>query len=212
MIDENQEGLETESGNGSGEESAEGRENGGAKKPIEPIEPKQLERILEGLLFAAREPLPPNRLAAAIAGASTRQVRAALKRMEERLRRSRRAYELEEVAGGYRLVTVPDLAPYVRKLHRIRTQDRLSPAALETLAIVAYRQPVIRADIEAIRGVACGGTLKLLLERGLLRVTGRADVLGHPLLYGTTKVFLEQFGINDLKDLPRTDEFKASST
>jgi segregation and condensation protein B len=203
--DEIDETVEQEPENGSGNGRAETPEGAA---PSEPIPPRELERILEGLLFSAKEPMPASRFAAAIDGAYTREVRAALARMAERYRRSRRGYEIEEVAGGYRLVTVPDLSPYVRKLHRIRSQDRLSAAALETLAIIAYRQPVIRADIEAIRGVACGGTLKMLVERGLVRVTGRADVLGHPLLYGTTKAFLEQFGINRLEDLPRTDEFK----
>jgi len=183
---------------------------GGAAKP-EPPSPKELERIVEGLLFATKEPVPALRISQAIDGATVRDVRAVLERLGEKLRRAKRGFELEEVAGGYRLVTPSDLAPFVRKLLRLGAQDRLTAAALETLAIVAYRQPIMRADIEAIRGVACGGTLKLLLERGLVRITGRADVLGRPLLYGTTKAFLEQFGLNTLKDLPRADEFKPTA-
>ncbi len=171
----------------------------------------EYKRVVEGLLFSSKEPVGASRLASVIGDLTTQEVKTLVEAIGKDFRRQKRGVMIEEIAGGYRVVTVPDLSDAVKKLHRIRTEDRLSPAALETLAIVAYRQPVIRADIEVIRGVACGGTLKWLMEKGLVKIQGRAEVLGRPLLYGTTRQFLEQFGIPSIKDLPRVDEFRANS-
>ena len=197
------------------EEDASGES--GAKKPRRRRKPRPIEelkpylRVVEGLLFSSKEPVSSIRLASVIGEVTAPEVRLLLEKLDAEYKRRKRGVMLEEVGGGFRLVTVPDLAESVKKLHRIRTEERLTPAALETLAIVAYRQPVIRADIEVIRGVACGGTLKWLMEKGLIRIHGRADVLGRPLLYATSQDFLERFGINSLEDLPRVDEFRSKT-
>jgi segregation and condensation protein B len=119
-----------------------------------------------------------------------------------------RAFTIEEVGGGFRLYTRPEYSPWVARLKRREKEFRLSPAALETLAIVAYRQPVLRAEVEKIRGVDVGGALKTLIDRGLVKVVGRAEEPGSPLLYGTTKRFLESFGLKDLGQLPKGIELE----
>jgi segregation and condensation protein B len=119
-----------------------------------------------------------------------------------------RSFTIEEIGGGFRLYTRPEYAPWVSRLKRREKEFRLSPAALETLAIVAYRQPVLRAEVEKIRGVDVGGALKTLIDRGLVKVVGRAEEPGSPLLYGTTKRFLESFGLKDLGQLPRGNELE----
>jgi len=193
---------------GSGAEEASEPARPRRRRKLDPKELAAYKRVVEGLLFSSRDPVSASRLASVIRDLTTAEVRELVEKLREEYRRQKRGMMVEEVAGGFRLVTVPELVEEVRRLHRIRTEDRLSPAALETLAIIAYRQPIIRADIEVIRGVNCGGTLKWLLEKGLVRIHGRADVLGRPLLYGTTREFLEQFGINSIDDLPRVDEFR----
>jgi len=115
------------------------------------------------------------------------------------------AFRVEEVAGGFELLTRPRYAPWLRRLHSTPSEVRLSAPAMETLAVVAYRQPVLRAEIEAIRGVQCGEVLRQLIERGLVRIVGRSEELGRPLLYGTTKQFLQVFGLRHLEDLPRPE-------
>ncbi len=207
--------------NGEGDSEATG-EAEAADKPTEskprrrrrkkdPKELLEFKPVVEGLLFSTREPVGANRLASVIRDLTVAEVRELLEKLSTEYRRQKRGFTIEEVGGGFRIVTVPELAEKVRKLHRIRTEDRLTPAALETLSIIAYRQPIIRADIEVIRGVQCGGTLKWLMEKGLVKITGRADVLGRPLLYGTSQDFLEQFGLNTIEDLPRVDEFRSKT-
>ena len=112
------------------------------------------------------------------------------------------AFQVEEIAGGYQLLTRPEFHPWLVRLRQTAGEPKLSGALLETLAIVAYRQPIMRADLEAIRGVHCGDILRQLMERGLVRIAGRDDSLGRPVLYGTTKKFLATFGLRDLRDLP----------
>jgi segregation and condensation protein B len=119
------------------------------------------------------------------------------------------AFQIEELAGGFQLLTRPQYHRWLASLRRGHSELRLTAAARETLAIVAYRQPIMRADIEGIRGVHCGETLRLLMEKGLVRIAGRDDSLGRPVLYGTTKKFLQVFGLRSLKDLPRAEEFKS---
>lgn len=121
-----------------------------------------------------------------------------------------RAFRIESVAGGYRLMTLPQHAPVLAAFKRLKATGKLSRAAVETLAIIAYRQPVTRAELEAIRGVACGEVLKNLLDRRLVTIKGRAEELGRPLLYGTTKQFLDHFGLASIKDLPAPAELKIS--
>ncbi|MEW6488675.1 MAG: SMC-Scp complex subunit ScpB [Thermodesulfobacteriota bacterium] len=171
------------------------------------MDPETLVRAVEALLFASPEPLPLSRLAEVFApdGVEPDRVRDALGELEARC--AGRGVELREVAGGYQLRTRPELAPWLARLEAPRAV-RFSRAALETLAIVAYRQPVTRAELEEVRGVDCGGVLKLLLDRGLARILGKKDVPGRPLLYGTTRKFLEAFGLSSLGELPNLKDIE----
>ena len=159
-------------------------------------------QIVEALLFAADEPLAADRLRDAAGLEDGREVRAVLDEIRAAYDASGRAFALEEVAGGWQILTRPAYAPYLARLRRRPERARLTSAALETLAVVAYRQPVLRTDVERIRGVACGDMIRTLMERDLVRVSGRAEEPGAPLLYGTTTRFLAEFGLRSLKDLP----------
>jgi segregation and condensation protein B len=147
----------------------------------------------------AAEETPQQRKAAA-------QVRDAIDALNSRYSAEGRTFRIESVAGGRQVMTLPAFAPIVARLKGVREQGRLTQAALETLAIIAYRQPILRADLESIRGVACGEVLRGLMERRLVKIVGRADEVGRPMLYGTTTEFLKQFGIGRLDDLPNAKE------
>ena len=134
------------------------------------------------------------------------QVRGAIGRLNAGYEETGRAFRIVQVAGGHQVMTQPEYGDVLARLRGDRQMSRLTPAALETLAIIAYRQPVLRADLEAIRGVACGEVLRGLLERRLVRIVGRAEELGRPMLYGTTKEFLQIFGLGSLKDLPKSED------
>jgi len=166
-----------------------------------------VESVVEAVLFASDEPLTPNRLAD-IVEASVKHIRQHIHNLNDKYKANNNAFRIEEVAGGYQLLTLSCYNPWLKKLLRARSDSKLSPASLETLAIIAYKQPVIRADIEAIRGVAVGEIVRSLMYKGLVKIVGRAEVLGRPMLYGTTKKFLEVFGLNTLKDLPKIEELK----
>ncbi len=193
-----------------GEEGREEEKEGG-EKPLPPPPPLpegvSLEELLEALLFASPEALSADRLAGAV-GRSKGEVSAALQALRERLEGGGRPYVLTQVGRGFRLLTKPEFHPYLVRLRGIKKKESLSQAALETLAVIAYRQPIIRAEIEDIRGVQCGPMLRALLERKLIKVAGRADVPGRPLLYATTRTFLDRFGLKSLKDLPSLKELK----
>ncbi|MDH3196877.1 MAG: SMC-Scp complex subunit ScpB [Candidatus Krumholzibacteria bacterium] len=193
-------------------------EHGNGDDPVvEPVEDAgatleknvNLDNIVLALLFAAEEPLSIRKLAAVIEDAAAGEVKEAVERWRARMEEEAWSVGVERVGGGYRLATRPDFAPYVSRLYSGRRRFRLSKAGLETLAIVAYKQPVTRADIESIRGVACGGVIANLMERSLVKITGKARVLGAPFLYGTTPEFLEYLGLNSLKDLPSIEELEA---
>jgi segregation and condensation protein B len=156
---------------------------------------------VESVLFAAGEPVSLARLAEVVPGPSRAELRAALVALGEAAERERRGIHLVEVAGGWQLRTVPEHAEWVRRLFQQKPW-RLTRATLETLAIVAYKQPITRAEIEAIRGVDADSVLASLLTRKLVKIVGRKDVIGRPLLYGTTRHFLEVFGLRDLGGLP----------
>ena len=160
---------------------------------------------VEALLLSTDRPLSEERLAGLL-GVGTRDgaasVHAAIDQLNGEYEQTGRAFRIQRVAGGWQVLTLPALGPLVSRLHRDRRESRLSQPALETLAIVAYRQPIMRAEIEAIRGVACGEVLRALLERRLVRITGRAEQLGRPMLYGTTGHFLRVFGLPGLDALP----------
>lgn len=162
---------------------------------------------VEAILFAAGEPVHPREIAAAVEGADEDAVVAAVEELSRRYVAQGAGLHVERVAGAFRLATHPDVGALVRQFFRQRNRTRLSPAALETLAIVAYRQPITSPEIQAIRGVDPAGALKSLVERKLLRILGRKKVVGNPLLYGTSKHFLVHFGLNRLEDLPSIDDF-----
>lgn len=163
--------------------------------------------ILEALLFASDTPLSLQRLAELCGIGSTKQTRLALAALNDRYATHGLSFRVVEIAKGYQLQTLPQYQPYLAKLVKQQSQTRLTDATLEALAIVAYKQPIIRADIEAIRGVACGEVLNRLREMGLVKITGRAEIVGRPLLYGTTRKFLDVFGLADLDDLPPMEVF-----
>jgi segregation and condensation protein B len=165
-----------------------------------------LAKLLEAALFAAGRPIPVEELAALDPEASPAALRMALDEIRERYDTEGHGVELMELAGGWQILTRPEYTETIERAQLAARPHRLSAAALETLAIVAYRQPIGRAEIEEIRGVSVGGMLKTLLERGLIDVVGRAEGLGRALLYGTTPVFLEQFALRHLGELPRADE------
>jgi len=170
------------------------------------VEPT-LESVVEAVLFASDEPLADARLAD-IVETTPKQVRECIESLNNKYRANNSAFRIEQIAGGNQMLTLSLYNYWLKKLLRVRSDNKLSPAALETLAIIAYKQPVIRADIEAIRGVAVGEVIRSLSYKGLVKIVGRAEVIGRPMLYGTTRKFLEVFGLNSLKDLPKVEELK----
>ncbi len=165
-----------------------------------------LSQLIEAALFAANRPITLDELEALDGDATSADVRIAVEQLREHYDFDGHAVEVAELAGGYQILTRPAFAAAVERAQALQRQPRLSPATLESLATIAYRQPVGRAEIEEIRGVNSGGVLRTLQERGLIEVVGRGEALGRPLLYGTTALFLETLGLNDLTDLPRADE------
>ncbi len=168
----------------------------------------EFQAILEALLFVSVEPLSVTRLAAVMGTVSKGEVEEALHHLGRALDHEGRGVRLVAVAGGYRLVTKQDYAPWVKRLDKAKAAAKLSRSALESLAIIAYKQPLVRGEIEEIRGVETSGVLRTLLERKLVRIVGRKEVPGRPIMYGTTKFFLEHFGLSDLSQLPPLREFK----
>lgn len=176
--------------------------------PGDALDPEALDAAVEAILIAADRATPAPRIAEAV-GLSAPPgpaIAAAVERLNEHYDRTARAFRIERVAGGYRIMTRPQHARVVGALKGARNAGRLSKAAVETLAIIAYKQPITRARLEEIRGVACGEVLRSLLERRLITITGRAEELGRPMLYGTTKQFLEAFGLASVRDLPTVAE------
>lgn len=172
---------------------------------------EQLERAVAAILFASSEPLSNARLASGLGHTTPAHVAAAIDRVSARLVNSGLPFELIAIAGGWQIFSAPDMADVVAGFAKARRDDKVSPAALETLAVVAYRQPVTKAEIEAVRGVQAGPILRALVDRGLVKVAGRSDDPGHALLYGTTRKFLDTFGLADLADLPRDAELVRDS-
>jgi segregation and condensation protein B len=166
-----------------------------------------VESVVEAVLFASDEPLREARLAD-IVGTSVSQIRKHVKNLNDKYEAHNSAFRIEQIASGLQMLTLSPYNHWLKKLLRARSDSKLSSAALETLAIIAYKQPIIRADIEAVRGVAVGEIIRNLMYKGLVKIVGRAEVLGRPMLYGTTKKFLEVFGLNTLKDLPKIEELK----
>jgi segregation and condensation protein B len=181
-----------------------------------------LTRVIEALLFSAQKPLSIREMAAAIRGAGAEdelspkefarvreaEVAAALQQLKSEYIEQQRAFQIIEKAEGWQLVTDRAFAQWVRQLFPAPKPARLTVPALETLAIIAYRQPITRADVEAVRGVNIDGVLQTLMERGLVKIAGRAEIPGRPLLYETTQFFLDHFGLRDLDELPNVEELR----
>ena len=182
-----------------------------------------LSRVIEALLFSAQKPLSVREIATAIRSAENdpaaagpnefarvreAEVAAALEQLKIEYIEQERAFQLMEKAEGWQLATDPQYAQWVRQLFPALKPARLSAPALETLAIIAYRQPITRADVEAVRGVNIDGVLQTLIERGLVKIAGRAEIPGRPLLYETTQFFLDHFGLRSLEELPNVEELR----
>ncbi len=156
--------------------------------------------------MATDRPLAPARVASLLSPASVKAVTAAVENLNRTYEETSRSFRIEIIASGWQILTLPRFASILTALHKSREETRLGPAALETLAIIAYKQPILRADVVAFRGVACGEIIRSLMERHLVKIAGRAEEIGRPMLYGTTKSFLEVFGLGSLADLPRAQE------
>jgi len=187
-------------------EQAGGNGQGEGHGNISPL--SGLKGILEAILFVSGEPLSVDRMLGVVEGVSRAELVSALQALQADYAVEGRGLQLVEVAGGFQIATRPDCAPWIKRLERAKEGARLSRSAMETLAIVAYKQPVVRAEIEQIRGVDSAGVLKTLLERRLIRIVGRKDAPGRPILYGTTRQFLQAFGLKDLADLPALRDIK----
>jgi len=169
---------------------------------------RALKGILEALLFVTAEPIPVTRFLALLGAVTKQEVDQALASLSHDYEQEGRGLQLAEVAGGYRIVTKAEFAPWLKRLEKVKAPSKLSRSALESLAIIAYKQPIVRGEVEQIRGVETSGVIRTLLERKLVRIVGRKEEPGRPIMYGTTKVFLEHFGLRDLSQLPPLREFK----
>lgn len=173
-------------------------------------EPETLEpmkRVIEALLFVSESPVSLEQIGSVLEEADATEIRRAIEELKGDYETSKRSLVIQEVAGGYQMTSSPLYAPWLRKFLKKAHGEKLSGPSLETLAIVAYKQPVTRQEIEFIRGVNVEGVLKALLEKGLIRIQGRKEIIGRPLLYGTSREFLEYFGLNSLEELPPIEEF-----
>jgi segregation and condensation protein B len=178
-----------------------------AEAPTAPTD-AEIAAIVEAILFTTDAPLPPGKIAQVGELPGAKAVRAAIATLNERYEQMGCAFRIDEIGGGFQMLTQSQYHDVLERLTKARSDSKLSQAALETLAIIAYRQPILRADVEAIRGVASGEVLRGLLEKGLVKIVGRAEVIGRPMLYGTTRKFLEVFGLGALEDLPRVEELR----
>jgi len=172
------------------------------------VEPEKARAIIEAVLLTAVDPVSPGRLVDLLDGLNGRDIRQAIDSLNEQYIRSGHGIAVVEVANGFQLATRQELAPWVRKFHRDRSQVRLTQAALETLAIVAFKQPLTRVEVDSIRGVNSTGVLQTLMEHNMVRIVGRSDGIGKPMLFGTTREFLIHFGLRSLADLPKPKELE----
>jgi segregation and condensation protein B len=171
------------------------------------MEQEQSKRIIEALLFAAEKPLTIAQIKEVLEEVDVQAIKAEIARLRGEYTDSGRSFNITELAGGYQVATDPQYAPWLKKLYRKSRKEKLSQPSLETLAIVSYRQPITRIEIEDIRGVNVEGILKTLLEKSLIRISGHKDIAGRPFLYSTSKFFLEFFGLQSLAELPKLEEF-----
>lgn len=191
---------------------AQDREETSAQEPaMEQAGQAEIAAIVEAILFATDAPLPPARIAQVGEVVGVKAVKTAIRTLNERYEQAGSSFRIEEIGGGFQMLTLPEFHDVICRLTKARSDTKLSQAALETLAVIAYRQPMIRADVEAIRGVATGEVLRGLMEKQLVKIVGRADVIGRPMLYGTTRRFLDVFGLGSLEDLPRVEELRSGA-
>ncbi|MDE0330562.1 MAG: SMC-Scp complex subunit ScpB [Nitrospinae bacterium] len=205
-IEEPQEGVEFA-------EDATGEEEAGEVDKDAPLvmDLDETKKIIESILFVASEPLRPRDISFLFKGVSNVNVKVVRKLLGDLVEEyGDNTLQIIEVAEGYRLCTRAEFSPWVKRFSKREKKTKLSQAALETLAILAYKQPITKAEIEEIRRVDCGGVLHTLLERGLIRILGRRDVVGRPIVYGTTPLFLEHFGFKSLSDMPKPEEFETT--
>jgi len=195
-------------------QNTEPREQGSGVDQKPPFSPDRIPGAIEALLLTMDKPLAAGKIADAtgmrdhpgVFPKPSQTIEAAVEVLNEQYAQTGRSFRIESVAGGYRILTLPEFAPAIAAIQGLRESSKLSRAAIETLAIVAYRQPITRVQIETIRGVSCGEVLRGLMEKNLVTMAGRAEELGRPLLYGTTKRFLEVFGLGAIKDLPPVND------
>jgi len=169
-------------------------------------DPESTARLVEAVLMTVDRPIAAKRIAEVVNTDGVKPVHAAVESLNQHYDQTGRSFRIEQLANGYQILTRPEYHQPLQQLHRTRSESKLSPAAMETLAIIAYRQPILRVDLEAIRGAASGEMIRALMEKNLVKITGRAEEIGRPMLYGTTKHFLEIFGLASLKDLPKVEE------
>ena len=182
-----------------------GAEDAPAARGREADAPPVDSAALEALLFSTHHPLTASQIADVLGLPVSKGVKQAVAALNSAYEASGRSFRIEQVAGGYQMLTLPQFGPLLQKLHAREADAKLTKPAQETLAVIAYKQPVLRTDIEAIRGVSCGETIRSLMEKRLVKIAGRAELPGRPILYGTTRRFLESFGLNSLKDLPQAE-------
>jgi len=181
-------------------------------KPDYAKPPADLPARVEAALLTLDRAITAGKLADALGNLDPKAIERAIDTLNADYEKTGRSFRIEKVAAGYRVMTLPKYADVLTSLHKTKQDSRLSPAQLETLAIVAYKQPILRAQVEAIRGAASGEVLRALMDRHLVKIVGRAEELGRPMLYGTTKQFLEVFGLASLKDLPQVEALNAGKS
>ncbi|GJL55678.1 MAG: hypothetical protein NPIRA02_28100 [Nitrospirales bacterium] len=182
-------------------------QNGHFQESVD-VDDSEIKKVLEAVLFVSHDPVTVEKFAAVLEGVPKSKIREMLQVLQADYEGEGRGLCLSEVAGGFLLATRPDCGIYIRRLSKTKSSSKLSPSALEALAIISYKQPITRVDIEKIRGVETSGVLRTLLDQKLVRIVGRQDVPGRPILYGTSKQFLQRFGLRDLRDLPPLKEIQ----
>jgi len=171
------------------------------------MEKTQIKNIIEAMLFVSDKPLFLNEIKSVLEGSEADEIKEVIDELAGEFETQGRPLRIKEIAGGYQIATDPVFAPWLKKLYKTAGSDRLSGPGLESLAIIAYKQPVTKPEIEAIRGVNVDGVLKTLIEKNLIKIMGRRETVGRPIIYGTTQEFLQYFGLNSLQELPKLEEF-----
>lgn len=176
------------------------------------MDKNEIKQVLEALIFVSDKPLTVFQIREVAGGVSEQDIRQAISELNQEYESTNRSFVIQEVAGGFRMATRPELAPWLKSFYKVKVKERLTRPSLETLAIIAYKQPVTKPEIEAIRGVNTDGVIATLLERNLLKIAGRKDSPGRPLLYATTDEFLAHFGLGGISDMPKLPEVQQLTT